>query len=168
METDLLVVLQVLSLLYSWRCIWLGTLQTFRQRLVLNVCVSAGIPEHVKHSWHPECTHSSQSIPATSFRKARPHEAVSGLSSSYCLDLSASPSYYISLLPLACSSSCFSVPFVHCPYSFQVRTSFPMTEESLLRVCPIYLHFRRLTCVSTQVLLWDKFRPKDIKYFFSL
>jgi len=28
-----------LSLLYSWLCVWLGALQIFRQRLVLNVCV---------------------------------------------------------------------------------------------------------------------------------
>ena len=72
-------------------------------------------------------------------------------------------------LLLNLSSSCFSFfALVYCPCGFQVQTFFPMAEESFLRLCPIYLHFCRLVCVSTQVLLWHKVRATDLKNVISL
>lgn len=103
------------------------------------MCLSAGIPEHVMHSWHPECTHSNQSIPVTSFRKVGPHVAASAdsffqllpwpLCKTILLYEPFTTSLFLQLF--------FVVPFVHCPCSFQVRTSLSMTEGFFLRVCPI-------------------------------
>lgn len=135
----------ILSLLCSWWCIWLGTVQTLRrQRLVLNVCVSASIPEHVKHSWHPECAHSSQLIPVTSFQKLGPHEAASAdsffqllpwpLCKSFLLHEPSTTSLFLQLF--FCSFRTLSLQFSRPNFLFYDRSFLPQSVPDLLTFPP--------------------------------
>jgi hypothetical protein len=112
METELRVVLQILSLLYSWRCIWMVTLQTLGQFLVLNVCVCRY--SRVCNAFLTSRTYTFKSVSSRYFisegRASR--NSVSGLflSTTALTSLQVHPTtWYMSLFLLACYSNCFSL-----------------------------------------------------------
>jgi hypothetical protein len=132
METELRDVMQILSLLCSWWCIWLGTLQNFRHLLVLNVCVCRY--SRICDTCLTSRMNTFKSVNSRYFiSEGGPHEAVSA--DSFVQLLPWPPFKSIQLFePLLFLQLYFVFSLVRSPCGFQVQTSFRVAEESFLSV----------------------------------